>query len=271
MRIEGQRNTTLKSRTSWLPRQWRYKRLNNIRNDDSPTSTERVGQDISRRIRALLVNWLPNTLFYVYILRVICFIMILFNEKRSFSNMENQSQFPVTSSFVALIRHVSTIVFHTICNSRCQFLTETSLDQSTYLFTYPCFQLQSKPQTRKTKFSLLSFRNYLIILFRDQPFELWDLRSFSLIRRLPKRCPKILALVKRKTRRILRWINKKNSLGLVAEYFIDKKTCWRDESTDFDTFEQQHRIWTRITSIGERIRVKIFVGKSIQFLICFFN
>lgn len=38
-------------------------------------------------------------------------------------------------------------------------------------------------------------RNYLIILFREQPFELWDLKTFTLIRRLPKKCPKILALV----------------------------------------------------------------------------
>ncbi|CAF2904464.1 unnamed protein product [Rotaria sp. Silwood2] len=37
-------------------------------------------------------------------------------------------------------------------------------------------------------------KNYLIILFRDQPFELWDLKSFTLIRRLPKKCPRILAL-----------------------------------------------------------------------------
>ena len=41
----------------------------------------------------------------------------------------------------------------------------------------------------------LLFRNYLIVLFRDQPFELWDLRTFNLIRRLPKKCPRILALV----------------------------------------------------------------------------
>ena len=41
------------------------------------------------------------------------------------------------------------------------------------------------------------WRNYLIILFRDQPFELWDLKTFTLIRRLPKKCPKILALVYR--------------------------------------------------------------------------
>ncbi|CAF4692362.1 unnamed protein product, partial [Rotaria magnacalcarata] len=37
-------------------------------------------------------------------------------------------------------------------------------------------------------------KNYLIILFRDQPFELWDLKSFTIIRRLPKKCPRILAL-----------------------------------------------------------------------------
>ena len=42
----------------------------------------------------------------------------------------------------------------------------------------------------------LPFRNYLIVLFRDQPFELWDLRTFNLIRRLPKKCPRILALVR---------------------------------------------------------------------------
>lgn len=41
----------------------------------------------------------------------------------------------------------------------------------------------------------MPYRNYLIILFRDQPFELWDLKSFTIIRRLPKKCPKILALV----------------------------------------------------------------------------
>ncbi|UJR35929.1 hypothetical protein I4U23_028670 [Adineta vaga] len=43
-------------------------------------------------------------------------------------------------------------------------------------------------------FKVSHTKNYLIILFRDQPFELWDLKSFTLIRRLPKKCPKILAL-----------------------------------------------------------------------------
>lgn len=37
-------------------------------------------------------------------------------------------------------------------------------------------------------------KNYLIILFRDQPFELWDLKTFTIIRRLPRKCPRILAL-----------------------------------------------------------------------------
>ncbi|CAF3727570.1 unnamed protein product [Adineta steineri] len=43
-------------------------------------------------------------------------------------------------------------------------------------------------------FKVSHTRNYLIILFRDQPFELWDLKTFTLIRRLPKKCPRILAL-----------------------------------------------------------------------------
>ncbi len=52
-----------------------------------------------------------------------------------------------------------------------------------------------KKKTKSFFFLIIYKRNYLIILFRDQPFELWDLKSFTLIRRLPKKCPRILALV----------------------------------------------------------------------------
>jgi len=37
-------------------------------------------------------------------------------------------------------------------------------------------------------------KQYFIILFRDRPFELWDLRTLSLLRRMPKNFPHVTAL-----------------------------------------------------------------------------
>lgn len=37
-------------------------------------------------------------------------------------------------------------------------------------------------------------KQYFVILFRDRPFELWDLRTLSLLRRMPKNFPHVTAL-----------------------------------------------------------------------------
>jgi len=37
-------------------------------------------------------------------------------------------------------------------------------------------------------------KQYFVVLFRDRPFELWDLRTLSLLRRMPKNFPHVTAL-----------------------------------------------------------------------------
>ena len=38
-------------------------------------------------------------------------------------------------------------------------------------------------------------RQYFVLMFKDKPFELWDLRSGTLLRQMPKNFPHITALV----------------------------------------------------------------------------
>ena len=39
------------------------------------------------------------------------------------------------------------------------------------------------------------YKQYMIILFREQPFEIWDMKSFSLIKKISKKSPVISILV----------------------------------------------------------------------------
>lgn len=38
------------------------------------------------------------------------------------------------------------------------------------------------------------YRQYLVILFKEQPFEIWDIRTFSLIKKISKKSPTIKIL-----------------------------------------------------------------------------
>lgn len=39
-------------------------------------------------------------------------------------------------------------------------------------------------------------RQYFIIAFKDDPFELWEIRSLTLLRAMTRHCPVITALVR---------------------------------------------------------------------------
>ena len=83
---------------------------------------------------------------------------------------------------------------------------------------------------------LISSRNYLIILFRDQPFELWDLKTFSLIRRLPKKCPRILALV-------IYSISSRSLEQDSIDSRIGHRTCFRWRKPPETRLHQHRRGW----------------------------
>lgn len=41
------------------------------------------------------------------------------------------------------------------------------------------------------------FRQYLVVVFRDKPLELWDIRTGTLLREMAKNFPTVTALVQR--------------------------------------------------------------------------
>lgn len=45
--------------------------------------------------------------------------------------------------------------------------------------------------------SLSVFRQYLVVVFRDKPLELWDIRTGTLLREMAKNFPTVTALVQR--------------------------------------------------------------------------
>lgn len=68
----------------------------------------------------------------------------------------------------------------------------------------------------------------MIILFKDQPFEIWDVRNFTFIKRVSKRSPpiKILEWFSTDSNNIIKPLEsstsqlKENSALLQTEYFI---------------------------------------------------
>ena len=45
------------------------------------------------------------------------------------------------------------------------------------------------------QYLIIFCRQYFVVMFKDKPFELWDLRSASLIRQMPRNFPQVTALV----------------------------------------------------------------------------
>ena len=46
-----------------------------------------------------------------------------------------------------------------------------------------------------TSIKLSNLRQYLVVLFKEQPLEIWDMKSFSIIKRISKKSPNIINLV----------------------------------------------------------------------------
>lgn len=44
-------------------------------------------------------------------------------------------------------------------------------------------------------FVMFLFRQYLVVVFRDKPLELWDIRTGTLLREMAKNFPTVTALV----------------------------------------------------------------------------
>lgn len=50
---------------------------------------------------------------------------------------------------------------------------------------------------------MVLFRQYLVVVFRDKPLELWDVRTGTLLREMAKNFPTVTALVLYQTHNVL--------------------------------------------------------------------
>ena len=57
--------------------------------------------------------------------------------------------------------------------------------------------------TREYLDLLFIFRQYFVIVFKEKPFELWDLRSGTLLREMPRNFPHVTALVRLNDSRLI--------------------------------------------------------------------
>jgi hypothetical protein len=60
-----------------------------------------------------------------------------------------------------------------------------------------CYACHSISESSGYFYSLFAFSCYLAIAFRNEPLELWHLKSFRLLRRMSKACPVIIDMVSR--------------------------------------------------------------------------
>ena len=62
-------------------------------------------------------------------------------------------------------------------------------------FKVPLVQITNACINITTNNMLICCRQYFVVVFKEKPFELWDLRSGAMLRQMPKNFPHITALV----------------------------------------------------------------------------